>query len=50
MFADVSFPISSYQVFTYRIPKDLSENVEIGVRVRAPFGTKENAQGVVVNL
>ncbi|MDP6967436.1 MAG: primosomal protein N' [Candidatus Marinimicrobia bacterium] len=50
MFADVSFPISSYQVFTYRIPKSISGSVEVGVRVCAPFGTKKNAQGVVVNL
>ncbi|MCH8069939.1 MAG: hypothetical protein IID16_11840, partial [Candidatus Marinimicrobia bacterium] len=49
MFADISFPISSYKVFVYRIPEKLEHTVEVGVRVRVPFG-KRTAQGVVVSL
>ncbi|MFQ6673449.1 MAG: primosomal protein N', partial [Fidelibacterota bacterium] len=50
MFADVSFPISSYRVFTYRVPQKLQAGVTVGVRVRAPFGSRRDAQGVVVKL
>ncbi len=49
MFADISFPISSYKVFVYRIPEKLEHTVEVGVRVRVPFG-KRTDQGVVVSL
>lgn len=49
MYADISFPISSYKVFTYRVPKGLTGSVQIGVRVRAPFGSRGSAQGVVVH-
>ena len=47
MFVDVAFPISSYRVFTYRVPPSLEPNIGIGVRVRAPLGHRQ-AQGIVV--
>ena len=49
MFADVSFPISSYQTFSYKVPKVLKEQVAIGVRVKVPFGNRK-AQGIVVGI
>ena len=49
MFADISFPISSYKVFTYKIPEELIDSVQIGVRVKVPFGSRGSAQGVVVH-
>ena len=50
MFADISFPISSYKVFTCRIPEKFSGKIQVEVRFRAPFGLKKMAQGVVVKL
>jgi len=50
VFADVSFPISTYRIFTYRIPRRLEQIVQVGVRVSAPFGARKKAQGVIVNL
>jgi primosomal protein N' (replication factor Y) len=49
MFADVSFPISSYQIFSYKIPKSLSGKVAVGMRVKAMFGRRK-AQGIVVKI
>ena len=49
MFIDVAFPISNFQVFTYTVPKQLTEIVSIGVRVRAPMG-KRILSGIVVKL
>ena len=48
MFADVSFPISSFQIFSYKIPSELSDKILIGSTVNAPLG-KRNVNGIVVN-
>lgn len=50
MYADVSFPISSWRVFTYSVPKRLNGVIQTGSRVRAPLGRRHNVQGVVVGL
>ena len=47
MFVDVAFPISQYQVFTYKIPKQFAEIVSVGVRIRAPIG-KRILPGIIV--
>ena len=47
MFADISFPISSFQVFSYKIPDILATKILIGSTVNAPLG-KRNVNGVVV--
>lgn len=47
MFVDVAFPISSYRVFTYQVPRPLEPNIVVGIRVRAPLGHRQ-AQGIVV--
>ncbi|MCK4903113.1 MAG: primosomal protein N' [Candidatus Marinimicrobia bacterium] len=46
---DVAFPISNYQVFTYKIPKQFAEVVRVGARVRAPIG-KRTVSGIIVKL
>jgi len=48
MYAEVAFPISSYQTFTYQIPEELNDRVKVGVRVKAPLG-RRMVQGVVVS-
>jgi len=48
MFADVSFPISSFQVFSYKIPDSLLSSVSVGCTVTAPLG-KRVVSGIVVS-
>ena len=40
MFALVSFPISSFKTFTYKIPISLHNSVNLGVCVNAPINRK----------
>ena len=49
MYADIAFPISSYKIFTYRIPVEMRNSVKIGARVRVPFN-KRPVNGVVVGV
>ena len=49
MFADISFPISSYQVFTYKVPNNLKSHLSIGMRVKAPLGSR-NVKGIIVDI
>ena len=49
MFAEVAFPISNFQSFTYAIPKELKNEIQLGSRVLAPFG-KKNCQGMVLGI
>ena len=48
MFADISFPISSFQVFSYEIPPSLINDIHVGSIVNAPLSTR-NIQGIVVD-
>ena len=49
MFAEVAFPISNFQSFTYVIPKELKKEIQLGSRVLAPFG-KRNCQGIILSI
>ena len=49
MFAEVSLPISSFQTFTYSIPKNLKKSLLVGSRVKVPFG-KRKVSGIIVSL
>ena len=40
MFAHVSFPISSFKTFTYKIPTPLNNAVQLGSCVNAPINRK----------
>ena len=46
-FADVILPIPLPGTYTYRIPKDLEEHIELGSRVVVQFGKKKILTGVV---
>ncbi len=48
MYADVSFPISSFQVFSYRIPENLATAASVGSTVNAPLG-KRIVSGIIVS-
>jgi len=47
MFAQVSFPISSFRSFTYKIPASLNATVQPGTCVNAPINRKMQAGFVV---
>lgn len=47
MFAQVSFPISSFKTFTYHIPEKLEENIIPGVCVNAPMNNRKQTGFVV---
>ena len=49
MYVDVSFPISSYQVFSYVIPKKFISSVKVGQRIKAPLGNRIG-QGIIVAI
>jgi primosomal protein N' (replication factor Y) len=49
MFAEIAFPISGFQTFTYKIPKDLAQEVQIGSRVNVQFGPRK-IHGIVTGL
>ena len=49
MFACVSFPISSFKIFTYKIPSFLNNAVQPGTCVNAPINRKMQA-GFVVSV
>ena len=49
MFAEVAFPIRSFQTFTYSVPKEHASGIQVGSRVYVPFRNK-TIQGVVVNI
>lgn len=49
MFAEISFPISSYQVFSYKIPDELRSKVAIGVRALVTMRNRKT-QGIIVGI
>ena len=49
MFAEVAFPIRSFQTFTYSIPQKHISNIYIGTRVAVPLRQKI-VHGIVVNI
>ncbi len=50
LFADVILPIAIHQVFTYRIPFEMNENVFAGIRVIVPFGKAKLLTGIVTKV
>ncbi|WP_295811822.1 primosomal protein N' [uncultured Apibacter sp.] len=49
-FANVIIPLSLDGVFTYHIPKELQNHIQIGQRVVVPFGDKKLYTGIVENI
>ncbi|MCD8476406.1 MAG: hypothetical protein LRY40_09075 [Shewanella fodinae] len=48
-FAEVALPVPMRQNFTYQIPTNLAWPLEVGMRVRVPFG-RQQLIGLVVNI
>ena len=40
IYAEIVFPVPLRQAFSYAVPESLSDQIEIGCRVKAPFGKK----------
>ncbi|MFZ1291864.1 MAG: primosomal protein N' [Melioribacteraceae bacterium] len=49
MFAEVVFPLPFRNSFTYSIPEEFEENIQIGVRIVASFG-KRTLTGFVIKI
>jgi len=49
MFAEVSFPISSYQTFSYKVPDHLAPKIIVGIRVIVPLGNRK-VKGIIVGI
>lgn len=49
MFVEVVFPLPFRKAFTYSVPKELEEFVNVGIRAVAPFG-KRTLTGFIVNI
>jgi len=50
LFAEVILPFSLANTFTYRVPREWNEWIEIGMRVVVPFGKKKYYSGMVLDL
>ena len=48
MFVEVVFPLPFRNAFTYEVPKEMEQSIQIGVRVVVPFG-KRTLTGFVIN-
>jgi primosomal protein N' (replication factor Y) len=49
-FADVLLPVPIHQVFTYRIPFELNDLLDFGLRVIVPFGKSKLLTGIVTEV
>jgi primosomal protein N' (replication factor Y) (superfamily II helicase) len=47
LFCDVVLPLPLPQLFTYKIPSELSDSISVGARVVVPFGQRKFVTGVV---
>ncbi len=50
LFADVLLPVPITRLFTYRVPYDLNNAIDIGFRVIVQFGKKKILTGIVVKI
>jgi primosomal protein N' (replication factor Y) (superfamily II helicase) len=49
-FVDVVLPLAVDRLFTYRVPFELNELIQKGVRVVVPFGKTKYQTGIVLNI
>lgn len=49
-FVDVILPLPLHKYFTYSLPEEIAEDVQIGCRVVVPFGRKKYYTGIVRNV
>ncbi|QCX52314.1 primosomal protein N' [Elizabethkingia sp. JS20170427COW] len=49
-YAQIILPLNVKGTYTYKIPEDLTEKVEVGMRVVIPFGGKKLYTGIVAEI
>ena len=49
MYVEIAFPISSYKIFSYKVPSKFHNQIKVGIRVKVPFN-KRTITGVVVEV
>ncbi|WP_300700085.1 primosomal protein N' [Bacteroides sp.] len=49
-FVDVILPLPLHSCFTYSLPEEMAEEVQIGCRIVVPFGKKKYYTGIVRNV
>lgn len=49
-FAQIILPLNLKGTFTYKVPEDLMNKIEVGMRVLIPFGGKKIYTGIVAKL
>lgn len=49
-FVDIALPLRIPQLYTYRVPRELEEFLQEGIRVIVQFGRKKIMTGIVVNV
>ncbi|MFB6257290.1 MAG: primosomal protein N' [Flavobacteriales bacterium] len=47
LFIDVIVPLAVRNLFTYRVPRSMTDNVQEGVRVVVPFGKRKKYAGLI---
>ncbi|MBR9860889.1 hypothetical protein GYB22_09100, partial [bacterium] len=47
LFTEVILPLNLKKAYTYRIPLDLNERIQVGQRVIVPFGKNKVYAGIV---
>ncbi len=49
-FAQVLLPLPLPKTFTYRVPRNLENDIQIGIRVIVPFGAKKIITGIIKEI
>ena len=49
MFVDIAFPISTFKVFTYKVPLKFENSISVGCLVKAPLNEKESV-GIIIGI
>ena len=50
LFVEVLLPLNLKNLFTYRVPSELNEEIIIGKRVSVPFGKKKILAGLIYSI
>ncbi|MGI9543172.1 MAG: hypothetical protein ACR2MX_07930, partial [Cyclobacteriaceae bacterium] len=50
LFAEVILPVPVSKLFTYRLPAELNDEVQVGSRVIVPFGRTKILTGIVKQI
>jgi primosomal protein N' (replication factor Y) len=49
-FVDVILPVPIHQEFTYRVPYELNDHIQFGLRVIVPFGKNKLQTGIITRI